>query len=241
MTKLRNSAVGLVVGAVAALAASGAGAATYKVYDQFNIAGGAVTAADFAFGYLPGGQTFSGALTGFTRFDTACAGDANVQCAATFSGDTTPGVYKTAGAYTTGTVVFEPGELNLHSGPSGEAAGVQFIAPTAGLYAFKGAFSLNDTNPSGVSLAAFVGTASQFAANLSGGLGTTYLIDFDAQLAAGDRVTFLLGPNGTYANDSTGFTLSVSEGVPEPTTWALMIMGFAGAGVMLRRRSATLA
>lgn len=29
---------------------------------------------------------------------------------------------------------------------------------------------------------------------------------------------------------------SLAGGVPEPTTWALMIVGFGGAGALLRRR-----
>ena len=240
MTMLRKSALGLALGAAAALAASSAGAVTYKVYDQFNIAagGGSITAANFAFGYLPGGDTFSGALTSFSRFDTACNGSVDYQCAATFSGDTTPGVYKAAGAHATGTVRFEPGELNLHTGASGEAAGVQFIAPVAGLYTFKGVFSVNDIdNPGGVALSAFVGTDSEFSSTLAGPLGTSSLFNFTAELAADERVTFLVGRNGSYANDSTGFALTVSTGaVPEPSAWAMMILGFGGAGALLRRR-----
>lgn len=236
MFSARKSALSLVAGAFAALVATHAGAATYKVYDQFNVSGGAITAADFAFGYLPGSETFAGTLTAFTRFDTACAGNPNFQCAATFSGDTTPGVYKAPGAYATGTVVFEPGELNLHTGPGGESAGVQFIAPTAGSYRFKGGFSLNDHSPTGVSLAAFVGTASQFSTSLGGGLGASHLIDFTADLDAGERVTFLVGPGQSYSNDSTGLTLAVTTGVPEPSAWAMMIMGFGGAGALLRGR-----
>jgi len=35
--------------------------------------------------------------------------------------------------------------------------------------------------------------------------------------------------------------LAGQVGVPEPGTWALMIMGFGGAGAMIRRRKAALA
>jgi hypothetical protein len=35
---------------------------------------------------------------------------------------------------------------------------------------------------------------------------------------------------------ATGFSATFSAAVPEPTTWALMIMGFGGAGAMLRSR-----
>ena len=44
---------------------------------------------------------------------------------------------------------------------------------------------------------------------------------------------------GTDAFEFDG--LAGTLGVPEPTTWALMIMGFGGAGAMLRRRRTALA
>jgi hypothetical protein len=31
-------------------------------------------------------------------------------------------------------------------------------------------------------------------------------------------------------------TISVTSGVPEPSTWAMMILGFAGVGYMTYRR-----
>ena len=237
MFSFGKSLAGLLAGAAGALAASSAGAVTFKAYDQFNIAAGAVTAPDFAVGYLDAAATFTGALTDFTRFETACAGNAAIQCAATLGGDATPGVYKASGAYASGTTVFDPGELNLHPGPGGQRAGVQFVAPTAGTYRFQGSFSLNDTSPTGVALAGYVGTASAFAASLGGGLGATYLFDFEADLAADERVTFLVGPDGTYAYDSTGLVLNVSTGVPEPAAWAMMILGFGMAGGLFRRQA----
>lgn len=40
---------------------------------------------------------------------------------------------------------------------------------------------------------------------------------------------------------ATGFSATFSGAVPEPGTWALMILGFGGAGAMLRRRRGALA
>ena len=34
--------------------------------------------------------------------------------------------------------------------------------------------------------------------------------------------------------------ISASNGVPEPATWAIIVLGFAGIGAMLRRRRQTL-
>lgn len=90
------------------------------------------------------------------------------------------------------------------------------------------------------------------------------IYDFSHAVAGTDEFTIHLGnvsPNFSSSNPSTGCTLSVCAhigttdlnsfrahiggdfqdfqlAVPEPTTWALMIMGFGGAGVMLRRRRA---
>lgn len=53
--------------------------------------------------------------------------------------------------------------------------------------------------------------------------------------------------NGTLnaANDghfaSVSFDRPVTDAVPEPTTWAMMIMGFGAAGSMIRRRRAVIA
>lgn len=45
-----------------------------------------------------------------------------------------------------------------------------------------------------------------------------------------------VGPDG----QGFGFTQGFATGVPEPTTWALLILGFAHLGVSLRRRAAAL-
>jgi hypothetical protein len=52
------------------------------------------------------------------------------------------------------------------------------------------------------------------------------------------------GPNGfyalgTYHDQYTGATLVVSTGVPEASTWAMMILGFVGLGAAWRVRRAT--
>jgi hypothetical protein len=224
--------------AAAALIAGPAAAASYSVYDQFAVSGGVITAADFAFGYA--GSTYAGAdtITAFETIETPCAGDANLQCARSANGSS---VVKASGAYDpAGTPFFDAGELNLHPGAGNETTVVQFIVPISGLYSFAGAFTANDTSPNSIGAAAYVAGVSQIA-NARGSFS------FDANLTAGQKVSFALGSAGDYTFDSTGFALNVtgpdaSGGIPEPETWALMILGFAGAGATLRaRRRATLA
>jgi hypothetical protein len=70
----------------------------------------------------------------------------------------------------------------------------------------------------------------------------------DATFASldGSTGTVFFGPNGIGANGGTDVfsleeaialnTLVVTSGVPEPSTWAMMILGFVGLGFMARRR-----
>ncbi|WP_337189349.1 PEPxxWA-CTERM sorting domain-containing protein [Phenylobacterium sp.] len=222
---------------MAALAAGSASAATYSLYDQFAISGGAVTAANFAFGFGPGSYAGADAISSFTSFELNCDGDVLVQCARAASG--VPGVFKANGAYdVAGTAFFDAGELNLHPGPSSEVAIVQFIAPVAGLYTFAGAFSYNDIYPTGVDVAAYVSGVSQIA-------NAVDAFNFGATLAAGQKVSFAVGAAGNWTYDSTGLALTVTGpdvgAVPEPGAWAMMILGFGAAGSVLRRRRAALA
>jgi PEP-CTERM motif len=49
---------------------------------------------------------------------------------------------------------------------------------------------------------------------------------------------FYLGPPGAYQDNSGSFTaiFNISSAVPESSTWAMMILGFAGIGSMICRR-----
>jgi subtilisin-like proprotein convertase family protein len=57
--------------------------------------------------------------------------------------------------------------------------------------------------------------------------------------AAGDWVLKISDPADFDTGAFDGWNLSVNTYVPEPATWALMILGFAAAGAMLRQRKAT--
>ncbi len=63
-------------------------------------------------------------------------------------------------------------------------------------------------------------TAGDFAVGLSG-----ITPGFSAAAWTADSV-------GTFASDSA----NIGNGVPEPATWAMMIIGFGGVGALMRRR-----
>jgi hypothetical protein len=43
---------------------------------------------------------------------------------------------------------------------------------------------------------------------------------------------------GFYSDNTGGFTVTVSSAVPEPATWAMMLIGFAGLAMAARRKQA---
>ena len=220
---------------VLAAAAAPAGAATYVAYDQFQISGGAVSTGDFAAGYYTG--PFTGAVTAFPDTQAACSGNAGLFCIRN-------GEASVAKAYAgtfdpAGSSFFQAGFLNLHA-DTGVNTAFQFVAPTAGTYRFVGSYQAHDVTPTGVDIGAVVGTTLEFSDTFTGG---SRAFDFDADLTAGQRVSFLLGAAGNFTYDSTGFALTVTGqdpagggAVPEPATWAMMLLGFFGMGSALRSR-----
>lgn len=226
----------LVISAALAAASASANASTYVAYDQFEVTSAGITTTNFAFGYVTG--SFTGSATPFTTFQPACGGNILIECARTGEVSVSKaGTYDPPGTnyYVDGFLTLHPGEDNVTSSV------VQFIAPTAGLYSFEGLFRSLDGGTSGVGLSAFVGATSQFTQLMQGGF---YDFDFNATLAANDRVSFLVGPAGDFRYDSTGLKLAVTaldtpvSGVPEPGTWAMMIAGFGLVGGAIRRRRA---
>ena len=211
--------------AAALLAGTVAAPASAQTYDL--VAQGP-NAANFQYGYDAG--------SGFILFDYAddyqtsgCAigGTSCYAGPASFLGvyfAPSDGQYQTA--------YLRADEVTFHPGPNAEEVGVQFVAPTAGTYRFTGTFRAADaaagngvtyTTPEGTSVLGLAPATAPFT--------------FTRTLGLGETARFTIGNNGSYSFDTTGLSLSVAA-VPEPATWALMILGFGAVGGAMRRRSA---
>jgi hypothetical protein len=98
----------------------------------------------------------------------------------------------------------------------------------------------NVLNSSGIT---FQGAGNHFVSNTTGTVGGYtggwwFAVDIYNDEAPGDGTFTVAGRDFCTVGANCGGT---DQGVPEPATWALMIMGFGGAGAMLRRRRTVVA
>ncbi|MBS0363310.1 MAG: PEP-CTERM sorting domain-containing protein [Proteobacteria bacterium] len=81
-------------------------------------------------------------------------------------------------------------------------------------------------------------TAIDDASNLIFNFSETVTAD---QGLFGSTDTFSMVSFSTASTFGDGISFTTDAGVPEPAAWALMILGFGGAGALLRRRRGTAA
>lgn len=94
-----------------------------------------------------------------------------------------------------------------------------------------------DDNNSGDSASSFLSTSTDIFTP-----GDPFGKTIDYTLASGDTAAAIYYPLGSFGVGSpvtgiTRFTFSTVAPVPEPATWAMMILGFGAIGIALRRRS----
>lgn len=121
---------------------------------------------------------------------------------------------------------------------------VAWTAPSAGIYDLSGFFEILHGMPSGIIGQVYDGADPLFSRYLrypaatpsAPGATANFDID-DLNLAAGDMLYFGVNSAGTDLNDWTGFDVTITEGyvppppsVPEPSTWTIMLIGFASLG-----------
>ena len=123
-------------------------------------------------------------------------------------------------------------------GTSGQQVGV-FLKPLSGYQVTLNGFDLgmypNSTHQSQVTIAdglsnTLLSTGFQ---NFPGNVPT----HFAGPYTSASGIYVLFGPDGYNGGiDNIDFTVSAVSAVPEPSTWAMMILGFAGVGFLAYRR-----
>jgi len=134
------------------------------------------------------------------------------------------------------TISAPSGTVNLHPGPAGELAVARWTAPTAGTYLVSGAFRGNDVAGTTTDVHILRNNVSIMDGAVNG-TGVSQAFSQTLVLAAGDRVDFAVGTGGNgFFNDSTGLSAVISA-VPEPSSYALMLIGLAAVGAATRRQN----
>ena len=229
--------------AAATLFLSSAAGATTLYSNNFDTENGGAGASRLNIGGIGGGS-----LTGLTvtagSVDLVRTPDYGIVCVGgSGSCIDLDGSTRQAGEITSGVYNFNAGDSVTFSF---DLSGNQRIGGSDNFhagFAFGGNTLITSYNLGGAWAAAnvftnIVTTGFTSSSSISGNSFTNYSINFVAGQAG--TVAFNLG--GGSGNNigpvADNLNLSSTGGVPEPATWAMMILGFGAAGSMIRRRRA---
>jgi PEP-CTERM motif len=228
-----------------------AGPAQAQLSENFDGQNGGATALNYTsftqFGVIGVPTPVAGAV------DLIKSGDYGINCAGG-SGSCVDldGSKDIAGTLVSGLYSFNPGDLiTLSFDLSGNQRGVGRLDGFFAGFFFINPYNLTSTNATGgvLSPGPFLNFAS---ANYAGTFGnvtpnapfSTYTLT--ARTAIGGQLRALIGQDTRQpgANDNVGpildnVRLSIAGAVPEPATWAMMLVGFALIGTSMRRKRAT--
>ena len=146
------------------------------------------------------------------------------------------------GTFSSGTVSYSAGYVNMHPGANLDLSVIAFIAPAAANYTFVGEYIDQDiVGGSGVQVSAVLGDGTFLLGPTTlGAVFNPVAINFTQNLSAGQALYFAVGANGEYTYDSTGLKLNVTDdlttggAVPEPST--LLLTGLGSVAALVVRR-----
>lgn len=225
-----------VLGAALTALPSAASAATFDVALQFGTA-------NFQYGTYVAG-VFTPFTTNYTN------GSLNIYAGGVGS---LPEVLKNTGSTefsNGGTVRIPAGAVYMHPSSSADSV-LRFVAPQSGTYTISGAFTRTDITTSGNGTLTSIfsntslGSVNLFSGSLpaqNGYQSSAMFNGLSSTLAVGDTIDFVVNSNnGDLSFDGTLLSASLTTpdavgAVPEPSTWAMMLIGFGAIGASMRRR-----
>jgi hypothetical protein len=109
--------------------------------------------------------------------------------------------------------------------------------PISGTFAYYVCTSV--CNTAGIPIGTLVPGSSVVLGPVTGGPSNntkTQSADLDAVLGTGNYFAEFVQSPATATTDHFNGAFSITAGVPEPATWAMMVLGFLGVGFMAYRR-----
>ena len=204
-------------------------ATTWNLADNFNTASN--PDGNWTFGWE---QSLNGALN---LYDTT---NNNVQWYSSthHSGDNTPTIWINNGtAFNYGVA---PGQVSLHPGWDGSLSVARWTSTVNGTIDINGIFGAGDFGA--MSYYISQDATSTILSSFANPVSDTF--QYALNVSVGDTLDFMVGTgNGGYGYGNTPLDVTITSSqtntsAPEPATLALLGMGFAGLGVIRRRKAA---